>query len=148
MSYLESGNTDYILKIIKPNFNTFVGLSFERICREALHELNNQEGLPFSFSRIGPWWGYYRDKNGRKKVEIDCIALNEKTKDILFVECKWKENINAEKILNNLREKSRHVAWSNTSRKEHFAIFGKSFSTRSAECSCFDLRDLEELFRK
>jgi len=148
MSYLESGNTDYILKIIKPNFNTFVGLSFERICREALHELNNQEGLPFSFSRIGPWWGHYRDKNGRKEVEIDCIALNEKTKDILFVECKWKENINTKKILNDLQEKSRHVNWFDTSRKEHFVIFGKSFSNRSAECSCFDLRDLEELFRK
>lgn len=26
--------------------------------------------------------------------EIDCVALNE-TKDILFAECKWKDNVDA-----------------------------------------------------
>lgn len=146
MSYLESGNTDYIMKIIETQFNAFVGVSYERICKEALHELINQEKLPF-FSRIGPWWGYYRDKNKRKEVEIDCVALNEKTKDILFAECKWKDNVDAENVLNSLKEKSVYVDWFNTSRKEWFAIFGKSFSKRSADCLCFNLKDLEDLFK-
>lgn len=147
MSYLESGNTDYIMEIIKSNFNAFVGSSFERICKEALKELNNQKKLPFSFSRLGTWWGYYRDRTERKEVEIDCVALNEKTKNILFAECKWRDNVDVEEILNKLKEKSAYVNWFNASRKEWFAIFGKSFLKRSRDCLCFDLEDLEKLFK-
>ena len=146
MSYLESGNVDYIMERIRKDFNSFVGLSFERICREALQELNYHKKL-FTFLDVGTWWGHYRDKEGRKEMEIDNIALNGETKDILFAECKWKDKVHAEKVLHSLKEKSKHVSWFNTSRKEHFAIFAKSFSEYPDDCLCFDLEDLEQLFR-
>ena len=146
ISYLESGNTDYIMGLIKRDFNSFVGLSFEKICKEALHELNNQRGLPFLFSTLGTWWGYYRDEQRRKEVEIDGVGLNEGTRDILFAECKWKDNVNAEKVLDELKEKSKYVNWFNKTRKEHFVIFGKSFSDRTEDCLCFDIKDLENIF--
>jgi SAM-dependent methyltransferase len=40
---------------------------------------------------------------------------------------------------------ARHVEWVNDSHKEHFVLFGKSFSRRSKDCPCFDLKDLKEL---
>ncbi len=146
-SYLESGNIDYIMEEIKANFNSFVGLNFERVCREILHELNNREKLPFSFSTIGTWWGHHGEREGRKEIEIDIVALNEESRDILLAECKWREKIDGEKILSELKEKSRHITWHKESRKEHFVIFGKSFSSRHENCLSFDVRDLEELMK-
>jgi len=31
--------------------------------------------LPFRFSKIGTWWGPYRDGEERKTAEIDIVAL-------------------------------------------------------------------------
>ncbi len=144
-SYLESEDLSYVMDVIKTDFNSFVGLNFERVCREALTVLNNQRESPFT--KIGKWWGHYREGGERKEVEIDLVALREDTKDILFSECKWKERIDAEKILTDLKEKSSHVNWYRESRKEHFAIFGKSFLNRPDGCSCFDKEDLEKLLK-
>ena len=74
------------------------------------------------------------------------IALNSETKDILFAECKWKNNINAGRILTNLKEKAKYVNWFNSTRKEYFAVFGKSFSRKKG--ICFDLKDLEKVMNK
>jgi AAA+ ATPase superfamily predicted ATPase len=146
-SHLESENLDYVMEKIKTDFNSFVGLSFEKVCEEALHDLNNRKKLPCSFSKIGTWWGHYRDKKGRREVEIDIVALNEESKEILFVECKWKEKVNAETILADLKKKSGHVKWFNESRIQYFAIFAKSFSRRSKDCFCFDLTDVESVLK-
>jgi len=70
------------------------------------------------------------------------VALNEKTKEVLFAECKWKDNVDVENVFDKLREKTEYVDWFKSSRKEYFAIFGKSFSKKSEECLCFDLKDL------
>ena len=101
----------------------------------------------FPFTKIGKWW--------KKDKEIDLIALNEQTKEILFCECKWKDKVNAEKVVKELvEEKIPYVDWNNNDRKESIAVFAKSFSKRIEEFDgrkvyCFDLRDLEKLlFRK
>jgi len=87
---------------------------------------------------------------GENAYEIDIAALNERTKEILFCECKWKNKINAEKVLAELKEKSQHVQWHNGKRKEHYAIFAKSFKKKFKEKNIhlFDLRDLEKVFKK
>jgi AAA+ ATPase superfamily predicted ATPase len=94
--------------------------------------------VPFPIGEVKRWW--YKDK------EIDVVALNSETKEILFAECKWKNNMHAEKVLVNLKEKTKYVNWFNSTRKEYFAVFGKSFSRK--EGICFDLKDLEEVMNK
>jgi len=98
----------------------------------------------FPFTKIGKWW--HKDK------EIDIVVLNEKTKEVLFTECKWKNRVNAESICKELAEKAQHVQWHNEKRKESFAIFAKSFSKKIKEFDgrkvyCFDLRDLRHLLK-
>ncbi|OYT43761.1 MAG: hypothetical protein B6U88_00080 [Candidatus Aenigmarchaeota archaeon ex4484_56] len=98
----------------------------------------------FRFTKIGKWW--HKDK------EIDILALNEKTKEILFAECKWQNKVNALKIAKELAEKTQYVQWHNNKRKETFAIFAKSFSKRINEYEgrkvyCFDLKDLENYWK-
>ncbi len=133
-SLLELENLNEVLESVKREFRSYVSFVFEDICREFLIETK-----PISFTKIGKWW--HKDK------EIDILALNEKTKEILFAECKWQEKVNAKKICKELAEKAQYVKWHNAERKESFAIFAKSFSKRISEFEgkrvyCFDLKEL------
>lgn len=119
MSYHEIGNFDYLRKKIRQGFDPFVGRKFEGVCREFLMELNRQGGLPFRFDRIGSWWN-------RKGDEIDIIALNSETDEILFAECKWRSAPLGRGVVDDLFEKSKLVDWRMENRREYFAVFSKS----------------------
>jgi AAA+ ATPase superfamily predicted ATPase len=131
----------------KENFNTYVGKQFEIVCMEALKLMN-----PIKSTNVGKWWGAYRDMetNDRKIAEIDIISINEHTKEILFVECKWKEKVNARQILYDLKEKAKFVQWNNEERIEHYTIFAKSFKQKIIEpgLTLFELKDLEKTIKE
>jgi AAA+ ATPase superfamily predicted ATPase len=95
----------------------------------------------FSFNKIGKCW--YKDK------EIDLIALNEQAKQILFAECKWRDKVDAAKVLEELKEKSQFVRWQNDKRKEYYAVFAKSVKEKIKEPNIFlfELKDLENFPR-
>ena len=140
-SEIEEGFSDSALHDFRKNFNTYLGFVFEdlilRLFKEGRFRI-------FPFTKIGKWW--------HKDREIDIIALNEKTREILFGECKWKSRINAEKICKELVEKAEHVEWHRGRRKEILAVFAKSFSKRIDEFEdrkvlCFDLRDLGKIYK-
>lgn len=132
VSSIEEGIFD--IAIIREDYSRYLGPIFEDVCKQFL--IKNVENF-FSFTKIGKWW--YKDK------EIDLIAVNRRTKDILFAECKWRDNVDAEKVFSGLEEKSRYVDWFKKSCRPHFAVFAKSFSTKSGNCMCFDLKDLERI---
>ena len=101
-------------------------------------QLNKQNGLPFRFSRVGSWW--LRDN------EIDIVALNDDTKEILFAECKWQNKEVGIKVYEDLKEKSGLVNWYNEERKEYFALFSKAGFTSGFNKDgvlLFDLADIE-----
>ncbi len=134
---LESGLSGAVLKEIKEKINPYLGRKFEDFVLEVFHDVSI-----FPFTKIGRWW--YRDR------EIDVVALNERTKEILFAECKWKSRVNAEKVCEELVEKAEHVQWHNDKRKEYLTVFAKNFSKRIDEFEgrpvfCFDLSDIGKL---
>ncbi|MBU2639730.1 MAG: ATP-binding protein [Nanoarchaeota archaeon] len=132
LSSLEEGilNTN----TIKKEYNAYLGKIFEEIVKEFVIKSKF-----FKFDKIGGWW--HKDK------EIDLIALNG-DKEILFVECKWKDNVNVIKILKNLKEKTKYVEWHNNKREEYFCIVAKSFKRKIKEKNLylFDLKDFEKKF--
>ncbi len=134
-------------KIIN-NINSFIGRGFESICKEFFEKV-----APFEYEKVGRQWGKFKGEKGKNTYEIDIVALNEKTKEILFGECKWKEKVNANSILVELSEKAGYVDWHNKDRKESYAVFAKSFSKRIKEFEgkkvyCFDLRDIERELKR
>ncbi|ODS37194.1 MAG: hypothetical protein A7316_01995 [Candidatus Altiarchaeales archaeon WOR_SM1_86-2] len=140
MSYYEIGEYEYILRKIEEQFNSFVSFAYEDVCREFLLNANKKDLLPFKFSKIGSWWN-------RRGDEIDIVALNEETKEILFAECKWREKKVSLKTLNELKEKAKLVQWHNDERKEYYALFSKSgFKEGLREALLFDLDDLRLTF--
>jgi AAA+ ATPase superfamily predicted ATPase len=138
-SEIEEDPAEVLETLIKPYYNQFVGRSFENISKQFLQDLNREDVLPFKFMRIGRWW--HRDK------EIDIVALNQETKEILLVECKWQklgEN-DALGVLHRLKEKSKHVKWHSGSRSEYYGIIAKEMAgkenLRKGGVVAFDLDD-------
>jgi len=66
--------------IYKRGFQQLHGPIFENISTEILQSKSPSGDLPL-FTKWGKWW--------HKEEEIDIVALNENTGDILFCECKW-----------------------------------------------------------
>jgi len=142
------GEEKEILSNIKKHFNSFFGRRFEEICKEILVELNKENKLPFRIDYLSNWWGTKRIEGKREEIEIDLIGKNDKSKNILLVECKWKEKVNPLKIVKDLNEKSEYIK--HKKKKKHFIIFSKSFSRKIKEFEgkkvyCFDLKDIEKL---
>lgn len=131
---------------IKENTNAYVGVRFEAVCHEFLISQR------LNFEKTGRWWGAYRDveTDKRKIAEIDIVSISEDTKEILFCECKWQDKVNAKKIFAELKEKTKFVDWNTDNRKEHYAIFAKSFKEKikMPDLMLYDLKDLEAAMKQ
>ena len=139
-------DTAELMGYIKLNFDSFFGRRFEEISKEFLSALNAQNKLPFKAEYINNWWGSTRIDGERKEVEIDLIATNRFLKSILFVECKWKEKVDANLLIQELKEKSKSVAWNNDKRKEYYCIIAKSFKKKISDKGVllFTLKNIKE----
>lgn len=136
---IEKGNSEIVF-LLKPELERYVSFKFESYCKELV-----VNGLVDNFNKVGKWW--HKDK------EIDIVALNDSTKEILCGECKWKDKVNALDILNGLDQKAKYVDWNKEKRKEIFMVFAKSFSKKVSEFNgkrayCIDLKDMKELSEK
>ena len=110
----------------KTDINNYIGKRFEIISREFL---TGNDKIPFKYDRIGRQWGKIKDApKGKNTYEIDIVALNDSDKNILFVECKWKDlSFNqAEKVLSGLKEKSLFVDWNQNDRTEYFGLVARN----------------------
>lgn len=106
-SQLEMGNTSFVLKKIKENFNGFVSPVYENLA--TLYILKN-----YNLLKCGRWWD--------KSVEIDAVGIGE---DFLIVaECKYSNKKVGIDILHDLQKKAKKIN-SNLSVK-HFILFSKS----------------------
>ncbi|MDI6738465.1 MAG: ATP-binding protein [Nanoarchaeota archaeon] len=135
----------HIIASLKQDINAFYGKRFEAVCREFLLELNKSNCLPFRLAHINNWWGSANEEGQRKEIEIDFVADNNED-SIMFVECKWKDNVDAKSLLECLKEKTKFVKWRESSRKEHYCIIAKSFAKRVEESNVtlFDLKEMAE----
>ena len=111
LSSIEQG----IFKVdsIKRDYSSYLGQIFEEVVKQSLTSFEF-----FEFSKMGRWW--HKDK------EIDIVALNEESKEALFGECKFQDNVDAEKIISKLKDKAQYVEWNNEKRKENYAVFANS----------------------
>lgn len=117
-SYLEIEDTDYVLNRIKKDFASFAGLVYERACLERIPVLSKAGALPFKPEKWGKWW--------TRNEEIDVVALNTGTKEIIFGECKWSEKPVGLNILKALENKAGKVKWNLGNRREYYALFAKN----------------------
>ncbi|MBI2508227.1 ATP-binding protein [Candidatus Woesearchaeota archaeon] len=129
LSSLEEGIFD--VNFIRKDYSSYLGLVFEKISMDFFIRKNI-----FKFDKIGKWW--HKDK------EIDIVALNNNEGKVFYAECKWKERVDALKVLNGLKEKAKYVKW-NRKKEEHYCIIAKSFKEKIKEKNLllFDLEDIK-----
>lgn len=140
-SALESGNADAAWPVVQRDLNAFVGHAFEEVCREYLERVR-----PAPFTKIGHWWGFDEKRN---TVDIDWIALDENQKTLLAVECKWKKNVDAGRVAEELMEKTRAVNWQNAKRQTFYAVMARSFKEKPEHENAFfvDAKQMDEALK-
>lgn len=141
LSLYKARDESFLDKVIK-NFNSYIGRRFEIICKEFL-----EKDPIFSFDILAKQWGKFKGERGKNTYEIDLVGLNEDKKEILFCECKWKDRVDVEKVLKELKKKAGYVDWYKNKRKESYAVFAKSFKKKinkfeEKKVYCFELRDM------
>jgi len=135
---LEAGNKMPVLEKIKTEFSRYSGRRFEYLVEKMLGW--NYITLPFEYTAIHKWW--------QKEVEIDLLAVNDESREIMFIECKWKTLSlkDAFRILGKLKEKSAFVKWNPGNRMEYFGLIAKKVegkdTLRKKGFVVFDLDDL------
>ncbi|MDI6791484.1 MAG: DUF234 domain-containing protein, partial [bacterium] len=103
---------------IKEAILELLAKNYEKVSGEILLSNIVDERLPVEFDSYGRWW----DKN----EEIDLIAINNRTDEILFGEVKWSNKPVGTNIYEDLKRKSQKVEWSRKNRREYFALFSKN----------------------
>lgn len=123
---LETGAQEVVWRRrIEPDYNNYMGLVFEKVCREYLLFQNSQGNLPILFSAIGRWWG--TDPAERKQVEIDLIAKD--GNDYLICECKWRNEMLDLSVLSELRRKA--DVFSRYRERTYYYLFSKTGFTQA-----------------
>ncbi len=123
LSELERGNSAAVAGMIRKEFPNYLGKKFEMIMIDLFPHLDIfSEGR--QFTSIGRWW--HKDK------EIDIVALNENTAEIVFCECKWQNRETGASVLEDLRDKSQYVRWNDGARVEQFMVVSRSGFTQKA----------------
>ncbi len=131
------GRNELVLKRVKEEMPNYMGKAVEDVVREMM-----AERLPFEPTSIGSWWN-------RRGDEIDLVALNERTGEIVFGEIKWTERSTGKEVVEELFEKKELVEWRKGRRREYYMLFSKKGFTKGAQEMMrekgvvgFELRDM------
>lgn len=118
-SLIESGHPEIVMSRIRGGWlASHVGYVYEDICRQRMWDLNAAGALPFTFDRMGRWWG-------GKDTEIDIVAIDSTDRSrILLGECKFHQDRPMQvEELRRLQAKSGSVAWGTSDREEYYMLF-------------------------
>ncbi|MFC1620865.1 ATP-binding protein [Candidatus Omnitrophota bacterium] len=121
-SLLEEGRISRVVSEIEGAGSILLAQNYEKAAKEILSNCLDKRKPYLRFESYGRWW----DKNG----EIDLVAINNSTNEILFGEVKWSNRLIGINIYEELKEKAQEVEWGTKNRKEYFAIFSKSGFTK------------------
>ena len=108
------------LNRIEPDYNSYMGLVFEKVCTDYLSVKNAKGELPILFTSIGRWWGTNPATHGQE--EIDLVASN--GKDYIFGECKWRNEKLTLSVLRGLKAKAEVFGKNRNS--TYYVLFSKS----------------------
>jgi AAA+ ATPase superfamily predicted ATPase len=120
-----------VLKEIKERLPIYLSFKMEGVVKEIII---NKKSF-FIPTEIGRWWN-------RQGEEIDIVAVNDRSSEILFCEVKWGKKPISCKIVEELKRKSGLVQWRQNSRREFFLVVSRSGFTKT----CIEKMDQERVF--
>jgi len=118
LEYVEMGEIDYLMEKIELELPMYLGRTMEDLIIEVVKK--HHDILPFKPTKVGKWW--------HKEEEIDLVAINERSDEILFCEVKSTGEKIGIAVQNDLIRKAKMVKWGtkNKKRKEYYMLISKS----------------------
>jgi AAA+ ATPase superfamily predicted ATPase len=121
---------DQVLISVSANLRAFVGATaFEELARQWVMRQVASGQIPFRPEAIGSHWN--------RKVQVDVVALNWQTHDILVGECKWgTDRVDRQVVRELIKEKTplvvKDLPEAGVGWKVHYALFGRKGFTPAA----------------
>jgi AAA+ ATPase superfamily predicted ATPase len=119
-----------VLPAIERELRAFVGsTAWEELARQWIDAQSNTGVLPFAPEAIGSHWS--------RRVQVDVVAINWQTHDILLGECKWGTDLVDRKVVRELIEQKTPLVLADlpnqgASWRVHHAIFARTGATEAA----------------
>ena len=104
-SLIEIDKGKVVLQRIGSSLPGYTSHWWEKLCREAISGAE-VDGYTFGYARS--WWGNVLKA---ERIEIDIIAESLDGKALLVGECKWTESENASRLMYELEEKTKKLAF-------------------------------------
>lgn len=80
----------------KSELRAFVGLSFEKLAQQWVVRQARAGQLPFAPESVGSHWS--------RRVQVDVVAVNRQSREMLLGECKWGEEPVSRQVVRELIE--------------------------------------------
>lgn len=125
-SFIEMDRTEFVINKIKKNIiDNHISYVYEDICIEEMWKLNADNKWNFNFDKIGRFWN--------NATEIDIVAFDSNGKDIVFGECKYREQPVDIDVFYELLDKVKDVDWNKSNRKEWYILFSINGFTKKMQ---------------
>lgn len=111
----------------------YLGHRFEGVCLEWLVAQSKSRALPFPVTTVGSWWG--TDPTTRSQTDIDVVAANRVTKQMIVGECRYRRDFNVSEVVGKLESKRGLVKGFDAKALYVFSRFAVSGDARSANPS-------------
>ncbi len=133
---VEQGLFHDLWEAIDQQMRAFVGATvFEDMCREWVRQMAVAKSLPFNPQIVGSHWS--------KEVQVDVVAINWRSQDILLGECKWGGDAVSRRVVRDLIETKTGRVLGNLPDEgrdwtTHYTVFARGGFTEAAEAYAVD----------
>jgi hypothetical protein len=113
------------MEMIRSGFDAYVGRTgYEEVCRRHIAELSDRGALPFRALEVGRMWD--------RRVEIDIVALDRRSRGALVGECRWRRARMGVEVLDDIGHRAARLE-SLSGFKLHYALFSRAGFTSGLE---------------
>jgi AAA+ ATPase superfamily predicted ATPase len=120
------GRVRQAVSLLYDHLLDFIGThTFEELCRTWIGDVAEMGELPFLPERTGSFWS--------RKAQVDVVAINWRTKEILLGECKWGQKPVGREVLQTLINKTDKVLPDGATWQVHYAFFARQGFTEAAQ---------------
>ncbi|MBP8000077.1 MAG: ATP-binding protein [Chloroflexi bacterium] len=126
LTAIEQGRVRQATSLLYDHLLDFIGThTFEELCRDWVGIVAEMGEFPFLPERIGSFWS--------QKAQVDVLAINWRTKDILLGECKWGKTLVDKDVIEALVKKTPKVLPEEYTWQVHYAFFARQGFTERAK---------------
>jgi uncharacterized protein len=133
LSAIEQGRVKQAISLLYDHLLDFIGThTFEELSRDWVSIMAEMGELPFLPERTGSFWS--------RRAQVDVLAVNWRTKDILLGECKWGQKAVGREVIQALVDKTEKVLPGQFTWHVHYAFFARGDFTPAAQALASELR--------